>query len=203
MASLVKFSLESRFIPDIYFPPPVPLFLWRTPGPDSICPYDEENVPKHAFLKGSNKTIPDIGPISAKLSMCREARELIESFEPDVHQFFPVEITRKRSTKPIYRLDGRILEEPYFLFNVQTILDAVWIDRSQLQVFRHLPDATPVVGALPGNYNIVLRKSVIDGHHIWRGGYQMGHNLFFSDALVAAIEAKRLRKLEFHHLEEA
>jgi hypothetical protein len=92
--------------------------------PDVMRRYEETDVPKHAIFQDRTKTIPDFVPISVKLSMCREARELIESFEPAVHQFFPIEISRRTQT-PIYRLDGRILDEPYFVFNVQTMLDAV------------------------------------------------------------------------------
>ena len=134
--------------------------------------------------------------------MCPEARALIEALEPGLHQFFPVEIIRKRGKKPIHRIDGRVLDEPYYLFNVQTMLDAVCIEKSEVEVVP-MPDGRPPnVYPLPANYNIVLFRLIIDGHHVWRGHHQLFNYLFFSDTLVSQFKAKKLRQLDFYHVAE-
>jgi hypothetical protein len=136
--------------------------------------------------------------------MCREGRDLIEHLEPGLHQFFPVEISRKRSKKPIYRLDGRALDEPYYFFNVQAAADAVCVEKSEVEITPMPDNRPPRIHRihLPPSYNIVLLKSAISGHHVWRGRNQLPLDLLFSDTLVAAIQAAGLRKLDFHHLSE-
>lgn len=54
-----------------------------------------------------------------------------------------------------------------------------------------------------GSDNIVLRREVTAGHHVWQGGFHLRGRTFFSDALTRAVEASGLRELEFVHLKEA
>ena len=91
------------------------------------------------ILEAGPKTIPDFVNIHARPAVCPEARALIEEFEPGVHQFLPVEVVRPRSKKPIHRLDGRVLDTPYYLFIPQTVLDAIWIERSEVAGEPHAP----------------------------------------------------------------
>ncbi len=207
MAWLVKLSLEPRCCPLIRLMPEDGRFYVDRVGlfePEQPYRLDPAEVPKRVHLLSAHKTIPDFVAIEGRLSMSPEARALVEVLEPGVHQFFPVEIVRPRSKKPIYRLDGRVLDGPYSLFNVQTALDAVWVERSEVDVAPDVRgDGRPLVSRLPGKWNIVLRRDLTQGHHVWHGARQLKNDMFFSDALVRAIEARRLRKLEMHHLEEA
>jgi len=109
-----------------------------------------------------------------------------------------VHIRRPRSEKPIFRLDGRVLEEPYYLFHVTTFLDSVWVERSDVI----LSEGTRLIGRKPGNYNIVLHKEITAGHHAWREGRIAATGLLFSDDLTAAINAKGFKKLDTHHVSE-
>ena len=54
-----------------------------------------------------------------------------------------------------------------------------------------------------GSENIVLRREIVRGHHVWCGRFRPSGRTFFSDALTRAVEASGLRKLEFTRLEEA
>ena len=200
MAYMVEFVVsEPRYVPTILFP--AHSSHYRRPPIGGMDRYDADKVPKVAFLTSAHPRIPEFVPIGG-LAMIREARDLIESLEPAVHQFFPVEIARKRSTKPICRLDGSVLSEPYYLLHPQVMLDAVWVERSEVWI-KEVPHYPPFVSPYPGNYKIILRKEITTSHHVWRGNYQMGNNLFFSDTLVDAINAKGWRKLKFSHLEES
>ena len=200
MASMVELSSIPRYCPYIRFANGE--FFRKYLNSFVVHHYDPREVPNQAILRSGNKTVADFVPVNGRLAMCAEARAVIEGLEPGRHQFFPFEIVRQRSKKPIYRIDGRLLTEPYFLFNVQVQLEAVCMERSEVRVVPMSNNNPPHVHPLAGNYNIVLRKSVIGGHHVWKGGVQLGLELFFSDALVAAIEARGLRKLDFHQLME-
>lgn len=205
MAAIADMSLLPRYCPSISFPEPEGRFLLEHRHQAATLPrYDPAEVPKQALLESDHKTVADFVPIDGRLSMCREARDLVETLEPGVHQFFPVSIVRKRGKKAIYRIDGRVLDEPYYFFAPQVSLDAVCIERSEVEVIP-LPNGQPPFvrrHILMSNYNVVLLRSVVAGHHVWVGDYHLPGELMFSDALVAAIEATRLRKLEIHYLAE-
>jgi hypothetical protein len=202
MAFMVKKSLIPRYCPGIQFPGKSGKFMLKYSANHILHRIDPEEVPKHAFLESTHKTIADFVSIRGRLSMCAEARNIIEALEPGRHQFFPVEITRKRSKKPIYRLDGRVLDEPYYMFNIQTWLDAVIIEQSKVVVTHTSANIPPLVYPVHNDYDIKLNKSIVDGHHVWRGHRQCPLNLFFSDLLIDKLLEKKLRKLEFFKLVE-
>lgn len=136
------------------------------------------------------------------MAVCPEARALIEGLEPGVHQFLPVEIVRRRGAEPIRRLDGRVLDAPYYGLNVHALVDAVWVERSEVRV-TSIAARAPNVWRRMGSTNVVLRREVIEGHHVRRGRHQLADDLFFSDALAHAVEEERLRELRFTRLEKA
>lgn len=97
-----------------------------------------------------------------------------------------------------------MLDAPYYLFIPQTILDAVWIERSEVRVDPTHLGPPVVVPRYVGRYGgIVLRRELTEGRHAWRGRFHLPRCIIFSDALVRAVEERRLRKLECEHLEEA
>lgn len=206
MAYLVEFGVgEPRYIPGIRFPGEDSRFFFDHAPKDEfdIVRYDPTIVPRRAEMISSHKTIADFVPIHGRMTVAPEVRDLIEELEPGVHQFIPVEIVRGRGKKPIYRIDGRILDHPYYLFNVQIQVDPVWIERSEVQVhsFPGRPDYV-YMKRLPTRGKIVLHRDMVAGHHAWSGRYQLRGNLFFSDTLVHEIQKRRFRKLEMMHLEE-
>ncbi len=115
-----------------------------------------------------------------------------------------MEVVRKRGKRPVHRLDGRVLYEPYYLFIPQTVLDAVWVERSQVQV-NPTYLGPPMVGPryIDRYDNIVLRRELAEGRHAWRGRLHLPQRIIFSDALVRAVEERKLRGLERVHVEEA
>jgi hypothetical protein len=207
VASIVKLSLDPRYCPGIRFPKEEKAFLakYLRGGSDIVLEerYEPGEAPGRAFLESGHERVADFVPIHARIGMCPEARTLIEEFEPGVHQFLPVEVVRPRSKKPIHRLDGRVLDTPYYLFIPQTVLDAIWIERSEVQV-NPTYLGPPMVGPrYIGRYNIVLRREMTEGRHVWRGRFHLFQRVIFSDALVRAVDERKLRKPEWIHLEEA
>ncbi|NMJ44427.1 hypothetical protein GWK16_24495 [Roseomonas sp. JC162] len=205
MAVIVRKSVEPRYVPDIHLlPEDEKFFITREPRPYTLPRYDPEEFPKRVQFTSAHKTIPDFVPIHGRLSVSPEAKALIEEFEPGIHQFLPVEIERRRSTRPIYRLDGRVLDTPYYVFFPQVMLDAVWVERSEVAVRPRLHGPPSVNPKSSRDLDkLVLHREIVAGHHVWRGHYQCHMDLFFSNALAHEIEKRRLRKLNFVPLQEA
>ena len=199
MAFIVELADDPRYVPDIGFPEGQRKFLWKPGRSQRSMPYEAGEVPPEAFLEGQARTIPDFVPINSFIAVCPEVRDVIESLEPGRHQFVPVRIRRRRGDKPIFRLDGRVLaDEPYYLFYVTTFLDSIWVERSNVEVSA----PTNLIMVAYSNYNIVLHKEIIAGHHVWREGRMATPALLFSDELMALLNARRFKKLDTYHLKE-
>jgi hypothetical protein len=74
-----------------------------------------ERVPTRAKEITRAKEVFDFVSVSARLCVSEDLHSLIEAYEPSVHQFFPIELTRQNGEKAIKR---------FFLLNVMTKLDA-------------------------------------------------------------------------------
>jgi hypothetical protein len=205
VAVIARLTAEPRYVPAISLvPEDHKFFISRHVPPYTLPRYDPIEFPKRVQFESSHKTIPDFVPIHGRLSLSPEAKALIEELEPGVHQFLPVEIARRRSTRPIYRLDGRILDTPYYVFFPQVMLDAVWVERSDVYV-RPMPCGPPIINPISSRRldGLVLHREIIAGHHVWHGHYQCHEQLFFSDVLAQEVEKRRLRKLDFVPVQEA
>jgi hypothetical protein len=201
MAFVARMSLN-RDSCGAEFPPGTAQKLRAYRGPGTLHLFSPDDVPSQAFLVSDRKTITDFISINARLTVCPEARDAIEELEPGLHQFFPVKILRSRGKRPIFRIDGRVLETPYYVLNPGVRLDAVDLEKSDVQV-KTFPHVT-LVSVNPGRWDaVVLRRSVVAGRHIWKGQYQLGMYTFFSDQLVEIYHKRKWRGLEFKHVAEA
>jgi uncharacterized protein DUF1629 len=128
---------------------------------------------------------------------------LIEQPEPGVHEFFAVRLKPKNPAKIPVGMDRPLLVQPYFLLNIQTRLGAVCIEKSD------------VVVTTGGLYELVqlrqtqypvkvltLLKSMIAGHHLWKGRYQFTRYTFCSDALAERIQKLRGKYIIFENVDE-
>ena len=206
MASIVKASFKPSYNPSLESSVEENAFIRRYLANATLYVregrYDPDEVPERAFLESGHKALPDFVAIHHRLGLLPETQTLVEEFKPGVHQFLPVEIVRRRGRRPVHRPDGRVLDAPYHLFIPQTFLDAVWIERSALQVTT-TDLGPPMVVPHLGSDSIVLRHAAVAGHHAWRGLFHLPRRVFFPDALTRAVEARRLRKLECARLGEA
>jgi hypothetical protein len=202
MASMVQGTLNPRHCATIQFPERSAGKLIGYYGPGPLQLFDRSDVPERAYLWSSHKALADFVVINAKMTICPEIKEVIEALEPGRHQFFAVEIARGSGKKPIFRLDGRELMTPYYLFNSSVRLDAVWIEKSEVKVHTTSTQPTLVFELPYKEERIVLRRDIISGHHVWTGGYQLGNSMFFSDTLTQIVSKKKWKGLEFKHLQE-
>lgn len=116
-------------------------------------------------------------------------RELIESFEPNKHQFFPITLEAKNGTP---------YTDKYFIFNPCTIMDA-YLDVADSK-WQELPNLMRPYRK--GFEPVTLSSQEIAGQHVWMGGFMGSNDLFVSDALRKRIEKERMRYFWFQPLTE-
>lgn len=129
-------------------------------------------------------------------------RSIVESLEPNTHQFFPVQIMSKNQ-KTHYadmfimiicnRLDTVHAEKTnWYLHN-----ESMWVRRS-----RNRED--PNRAEWKGKDRLVLSTEKIGSHHLWIDKYlsPINEGPFMSNTLKAALEGADLRDIRFYNIEE-
>ena len=84
---------------------------------------DPARVPTYAREKTRNKKLYDIFSMPGLNGVSQRFRDLVEEFEPGVHQFFPLQLSRR---------DGTPIEGNHYVFNCFVRADTVLVDRSGL-----------------------------------------------------------------------
>ncbi len=144
-------------------------------------PVQPGNVPTKIKLRTEPKPFPDIwmagGP--GKWMVSDKFRALVEQFEPEAHQFFPVEVFDKKD-QPVGNS---------WLFNICYRLDTV--DRERSELGETVSPRTGKVGLYSFDYNstLALNKHAIRGKHLWRDKWLTRATLL-SDAFVVAMKAQ-------------
>jgi hypothetical protein len=147
-----------------------------------------ETMPKRYLWANGAKPLPDVLPgfvVSSRF------KELVEKFEPEVHQFVPVEIYKQRNGEPV---------ETYYWFIVGQRLDSV--DREHTTFLWKAPTADPEAGhwfdremdtktykvvPIP-NAKMVFSNKKVAGHHIWHDPHLLTFgNGLCSDAFAEAV----------------
>jgi hypothetical protein len=71
-----------------------------------------------------NKKIHDVFPLPGVNAVSERFKEIVESYEPGVHQFFPVELFDKA---------GDRVPTNYYIFNCTVCVDAVLVEHSEVR----------------------------------------------------------------------
>ena len=145
--------------------------------------------------------VPDFAPAAeyeANLVTDRFVN-LVERLEPGVHQFFEIQNVVDRA--------GRSVAKRFYLMNVLTRLDAVIEERSDVHwVPVHEKSDQRVLVMKMGlgrKPKLVLRKSVIQGHHVWLGiEGKLSVHRFFSNELHDEIVRAGLSPLVYRKCDE-
>jgi hypothetical protein len=101
-----------------------------------------------------------------------EVRDMIETLEPGVHQFFPVEI---------YGVDGNIREPRRYLLNICQLVDAIVDGR-----YAVLNDGSRLYRA-SSLKPIKIRRKDVSNLHLWRDRRLAHQKLLVSDVLYRQI----------------
>jgi hypothetical protein len=177
-------------------------FSFSLPVPPEMMPA----VPTRIIVEPrSDAPLPDFGMtgpavmLSSALVSDRFVT-LVERLEPRVHQFLRINECVDRR--------GRALGRSFFLMNVLTRLEAINVERSDVEWkttrFPDRTEMTTLISKSGMSPKLILRREVIDDHHLWRGGPKGLFGLYFiSNELHDLIKQAGLSPLRLTRCEEA
>jgi len=146
---------------------------------------DEKVMPDRLVIDKRRKWKPDgFRSQDSILVASSQAREIIESFDPGVHQFFPLEVTWR---------NGEPIGGEWFSFNAYARQDSIVIEQSTLRQCGG--PAKKNFPAIPITYrkkDVALIEARLGSLNLWRE-LNVDHSLLNSDALHDAFRAEGLR----------
>lgn len=158
-----------------------------------------DTLPSKVLWASGERPIPDVLP---RFTVSPRFRDLVEAFEPSVHQFVPVEVFKKRTGTPV---------ATYYWFIVGQLIDSVNRERSTFQweegqrglwVDELMNTTTWEFTKIP-NARLVFSRSRIGSRHIWRDMHVLGGERLCSTAFGEAALAARLTGVSISPREEA
>ena len=156
-------------------------------------PIDPERVGKSAHEETArHNRIDDIFSMPGVNAVSRRFRDVVESFEPGVHQFFPLALFRK---------DDAPIEGQFFVFNCTVSVDTVLATRSDMR-WTEWPNGMPALTRRMSD-RIVHSSQAIAGRHVWcRRFIDCLTGAFVSDALHTELKARKIKAFKSFQCEE-
>lgn len=157
-----------------------------------------EDLPTKMKLWKSFKKLPCMFVCGGPWMVCNELRTIVERLEPNVHQFFPIDVLDRKDQV----VDERLV------FNICKRLDALDALDEQVSEFKWMgvdgyleskpSDCYGFASPVPDG-NLFVRRSVVEGHHFWGDKWMLGvgGRYFCSDEAQKAIKDSKLRKIRF------
>ena len=170
-------------------------------GVGSGRPVNAEHVPTKMRWGDARYKIPDFNR-SWCINVSERAKKLIDHYEPNTHQFFPVEY---------YNKSGKLLESRYFMV-VCNRIDSLDHDKTTMVFIRdnHGSYWLPVFDLVARSRQhlipphlqhdtkskLVFNRAQIGSHKIWRDKYLLeGNGPWISDELATALKTSDLTGL--------
>ncbi len=144
-----------------------------------------EEMPRELVADKPRRSWPDaFTTLNGLHVVSGDAKDVIEHFDPDLHQFFPLRLRTKRGVE----IDG-----PWFAMNVNVRQDSIVVERSRVLVNPNRPDRLCSFYSDSKTQDVVLDAPRLSPDiHFWRESRFQG-SLMGSDALVAALKAAGLK----------
>ncbi|MEL6999592.1 MAG: DUF1629 domain-containing protein [Pseudomonadota bacterium] len=143
-----------------------------------------EEMPQLLVADKPRKAWPDIFKTTNGLMVARApVRDVLERFDPEVHQFFPVSFRTKR---------GLDIEGPWFTVNVTAKQDSIIVERSRVNINQRAPDRLCSFYSSSTTKDVVVDPARQSGLHFWREA-RFSRSLLGSDTLVKELKAQKLR----------
>ncbi len=160
---------------------------------EDMGPLEPHERPSHFKLL---KTYQSLGAlikmIDGLLAVNEPLKDIIETLEPGVHQFWPIRITMPK---------GKEYPTPYYGLRIGRFLDS--FVREQSDAYQTMA-GSQFYHAQSNNKeafgNLTVSQTVIGVSHLWRECWLSTPNIFFSDDLMADIERRALRFPKHHQL---
>lgn len=177
-------------------------FEWED-GPKKILyaglgmgrPLDDVSGLPTTAIQTDKKNICDVFTIENIVVVSKKFRSIIEEFEPDVHQFFPIFLKEN---------DGTSYDEEYFIFNICQSFCAILVDQSDVH-----PWSTVQYGPTTGmpyltgsDDGLVLSRPKIAGRHVWKNWLVCMGLPFFSDELAERMNEEKIRYIDLRRNDE-
>lgn len=166
-------------------------------------PVVADTAPKKLHWKGGRRALPDVLVHGGVAVVCGRFRDLAERFEPDVHQFIPVDIHKDPKGAPA---------AAYHWFNACVRFDSVDPERTT-HAYQPSHEGTfywSRVRKVGGDYvpipdaKLVLSRNRISAHHLWVDPHiSIAEYVYCSDAFGAALLAEGFTGLNVTPREEA
>lgn len=112
-----------------------------------------------------------------------ELRALLLECDPEGVHFDPAEVSLRQ---------GEILRDRYWMLKVPRLLDALIPEKSNVRAFKSRRTGKFLGWNYVGNEPPTLKKSVIDGNHVWRLPSLMPTDLYISDLLKTEMDRRAL-----------
>lgn len=158
-------------------------------------------APRSATQTDNHKLV-DVFPMPGAACVSDRFRQVVEAFEPGVHEFHPIQL---RSRK------GVPYEERYFLINVRQRFDCILVRGAAVDWREKLAgglEGMPYLSHRSGRPPLTASRAAIAGRHLWLNYWlQEGGGVMISDALRSALMGARIRRMTFkepwaEHFEE-
>lgn len=169
---------------------PLPFSLWAA----SPKVTNTENIPT-AAIQLDEEQLPDVFPINSAGVVSARFKAIVEAVEPDVHQFFPIELRRKDST---------LHEGDYFIFHPTRYAPCVLLSKSGIR-----SKVTVKYGSRAGmvNYHVHYDEYVISrpayGDRKIFGSFSVEHDaLLVTNEVVERIQAEKLTNFRLYPVRE-
>ncbi len=160
-------------------------------------PFDRP-VPTSATQTDGNKLV-DVFPMPGFACVSERFRAIVESFEPGIHEFHPIQLKSKK---------GVPHGDPFFLINVRQRFDSIVVKGNNVEW------ATMMGGDLVGmpfvtrpNAPRFVSRTTITGRHLWLNLWIYAGGIMVSDELRAAFVDAKIKRLDLkepwaHYFEE-
>ena len=176
MAYIISLKYSNREPQFEFLDEPERMFLF---GLSMGLPVGTRRMPTRAKETSCKKSYPDIFAMPGLNAVSSRFRDLVEEFEPGVHQFFPLEL---------YRKNGDPVEEEYFIFNCAVSFDCVLTAKSDVEWQKlNLQEEYPSL-YIKDFRDQVLSQPQIAGRQLWCGFRQDCFGVYVSDAFFSRLK---------------
>ncbi len=154
-------------------------------------PARPEHMPTRVEWRDRAK-LPDVNKISGALVVCDRLKDLVEQFEPSVHQFLPIDyvntkgepIGRRWFFIPCVRIDSRDRRQTTMVLTKSYM----WRAADEL-IYAGRQDEIPLGFDVTAEPKIVFSLNQIGNSHVWCDKF-LFHGIWISDILATSMLAE-------------
>ncbi|QRG08714.1 hypothetical protein EZH22_10755 [Xanthobacter dioxanivorans] len=165
---------------------------FRIWAPDELA----ASAPSTITTKRAARPLPDfgIGPWGGFKLVSGDFVEIVNSLDPDKHQFIRI--------KNVIDQNGKSINKSYYIMNIVITARALFFDRSNITIRdtkldNTIDGSTSILRTVKiGNpFKLTFHKNMIPQSNIWHGTIDDVNELFFSEALIARVRQAGLSPL--------